>query len=66
MRRSNAEEASCGREGKVPATLASRPSARAKQLLVCCRTCVLVLVAYVLVFRLGSMLTVRFINYQKR
>ena len=32
----------------------------------CCRTCVLVLVAYVLVFRLGSMLTVRFINYQKR
>ena len=37
-----------------------------RQLLMRCRTCVLVLVAYVAVFRLGSMLTVRFINYQKR
>lgn len=32
----------------------------------CCRYCVLIIAAYIVLFRIGSMLTVRFINYQKR
>ena len=30
------------------------------------RPCVLIIVAYIAFFRLGSMLVVRFVNYQKR
>ncbi len=30
------------------------------------RTCVLIIVAYIAFFRIGSMLVVRFVNYQKR
>jgi hypothetical protein len=30
------------------------------------RSCVLIILAYIAFFRIGSMLVVRFVNYQKR